>query len=154
MKRRKNIFGCILVLGGIFVFILILVCYLLVMINSTDKTYDNAAEIPYNKVGLLLATSPITSGGSHNFYFEYRIKAAEELYKAGKINYIIASGGNYSQFQKNGCNEPEAILDSLLVKGIPKERIILDYDGTTTLNSIYKALKKNNNSFEYHDKEV
>jgi SanA protein len=90
-------------------------------------------------VGLLLATSPITPDGEHNYNFDNRIKAAYELYKTRKIDFIIASGGDYTQTQKNGCDEPKAILDSLTSLGIPENRIILDYEGTRTLNSIAKA---------------
>ena len=47
-------------------------------------------------LGLLLGTSPITPHGARNFYFENRIKAAAELYHAGKIKKILASGGDYT----------------------------------------------------------
>lgn len=117
----------------------VLIGNVVVTANSRGKTFDNASDIPYNKVGLLLATSPITPGGTYNYYFDNRIKAADELYKAGKIEFIIASGGDYTQTQKNGCDEPQTILDSLVAQGIPANRIILDYDGTRTLNSIAKA---------------
>lgn len=127
-------FGCLFAIG-----MTVLICNVVVTANSRGKTFDNASDIPYNKVGLLLATSPITPGGTYNYYFDNRIKAADELYKAGKIEFIIASGGDYTQTQKNGCDEPQAILDSLVAQGIPANRIILDYDGTRTLNSIAKA---------------
>lgn len=127
-------FGCLLAVEMI-----ILICNAVVTANSSGKTFDDVSDIPHHKVGLLLATSPITPGGAHNYYFDNRIKAADELYKAGKIDFIIASGGNYTQTQKNGCDEPRAILDSLVARGIPAQRIMLDYDGTRTLNSIAKA---------------
>ncbi len=114
-------------------------CYVVVSVNAKGRTYDNIEDVPYNKVGLLLATSPITPAGAHNFYFDNRIKAADELYKAGKVDYIITSGGDYSRTQNNGCDEPKAILDSLVARGVPADRIILDYDGTRTINSIAKA---------------
>ena len=139
MKRRKKI---ILRLGGIAIFgivLLIVGCNLVVAWDSNGKTYDSVSQIPHNRIGLLLATSPITPGGAHNFYFDNRIKAADELYKAGKIDYIIASGGDYTKTQKIGCDEPKSILDSLVARGVPADRIILDYEGTTTRNSIYKA---------------
>lgn len=140
MKRkwltRILIYGFAVILA---VLAVVFTSYFIVVWNSTGKTYDNPSETPRNKVGLLLATSPITPGGAHNYYFDNRIKAADELYKAGKIDFIIASGGDYSHTQKNGCNEPQAILDSLIARGIPAQRIILDYDGTRTLNSIAKA---------------
>lgn len=139
MKSRKKI---ILWLGGIAIFgiaLLVVDCNLIVAWDSKGKNYDYVSQIPHNRVGLLLATSPITPGGAHNFYFDNRIKAAHELYKVGKIDYIIASGVDYTKTQKIGCDEPKSILDSLVARGVPAERIILDYEGTTTRNSIYKA---------------
>lgn len=139
MKSRKKI---ILWLGVIAIFGIVLIiigCNLIVAWDSNGKTYDYVSQIPHNRVGLLLATSPITPGGAHNFYFDNRIKAADELYKAGKIDYIIASGGDYTNIQKIGCDEPKSILDSLVARGVRADRIILDYEGTTTRNSIYKA---------------
>ena len=121
--------------------IIIFISYSIVVANASVRTYNDVNEIPYNKVGLLLVTSPITPGGAHNFYFENRINSAEELYKAGKIHYIIASGGDYRNDHKFGCDEPKAIKDSLVARGIPEDKIILDYDGIRTLNSIVKAKK-------------
>ena len=68
-------------------------CHLSVARNASSRTYDSVDSIPHNRVGLLLATSPITPVGTRNFYFDNRIKAAEELLKAGKVDLIIASGG-------------------------------------------------------------
>ncbi|MCH5231507.1 MAG: YdcF family protein [Muribaculaceae bacterium] len=124
---------------GLVILIGLLITYGIVCWNASDRTYDDVNEIPHNKVGLLLATSPITPGGAHNFYFENRIKSTEELYKAGKVDYIIASGGDYRDNHRFGCDEPKAIKDSLVARGVPADRIILDYDGTRTLNSIVKA---------------
>ena len=121
------------------VLLTIVASHFIVVGNASGRTYDDVDSTPHNKYGLLLATSPITPGGAHNFYFDNRIKAAEELYKAGKIDYIIASGGDYTKEHKNGCDEPAAIRDSLVVRGIPADRIILDYEGLRTINSIVKA---------------
>ena len=124
---------------GIVAIIGLLIAYEIVSWHASGRTFDDVNKVPHNKFGLLLATSPITPGGAHNFYFENRIKSAEELYKAGKIDYIIASGGDYTKDHNLGCDEPQSIKDSLVARGIPEDRIILDYDGTRTLNSIVKA---------------
>lgn len=116
----------------------ILTCDLVVRGNASSRTYDSVDSIPHNRVGLLLATSPITPRGAHNFYFDNRINAAIELYNAGKIDVIIASGGDYTKTQKNGCDEPAAIRDSLVKYGVSPFCIELDYEGTRTLNSIAK----------------
>lgn len=141
MKRLFKRFLRIAISICILLIVTILTCHFIVVGNAYGRIYDDVVSIPHNCYGLLLATSPITPEGAHNFYFDNRIKAADELYKAGKIHFIIASGGNYTQSQKNGCDEPTAIRDSLMAKGIPSDRIILDYEGTRTLHSIVKAKK-------------
>ncbi len=113
--------------------------YAVVSINAHGRTYDDVKDIPSFEYGLLLGTSPITPQGAHNYYFDNRIKAAAELYEAGKVEKIIASGGDYSGEQTNGCNELEAMRDSLVAHGVPARYIYLDYDGLRTINSIAKA---------------
>lgn len=138
-SRRKRILLWAVVMPLLAVVLVIAGCNLAIVGSASNRTFDNTNDIPYNKVGLLLATSPYTPGGARNYYFENRIKAAAELFEAGKIKYIIASGGDYTKTQDYGYDEPKAIRDSLVVNGVPYNRIILDYDGTRTLNSIVKA---------------
>lgn len=135
MRKRKCriILLCLLTV----LLIAILSCYLLVSINANGKTFNDVESIPYNEVGLLLGTSPVTSNGEHNYYFDERIKATATLYHSGKIKRIIASGGDYSS--NGGCNELIAMRDSLIKRGVPDSLISLDYQGTRTLCSIAKV---------------
>lgn len=134
---RKKKYRIILFSLATAILIVILSCYLLVYINAKGKTFNDVQSIPYNEVGLLLGTSPITSNGEHNYYFDERIKAAAMLYHSGKIRRIIASGGDYSS--NGGCNELIAMRDSLIKLGVPDSLISLDYQGTRTLHSITKV---------------
>lgn len=68
-------------------------CHWIVSFSCKDKIFDNIEEIPYNRIGLLLATSPFTTEGWRNLYYENRIKATVQLYKNKKVDYIIVSGG-------------------------------------------------------------
>ena len=110
--------------------------YAIVSINAIGRTYDDTAQIPHRPVALLLGTSPVTRQGEHNNYVDTRIKACAQLYHAGKIDHIIASGGNYQGKQRWGCNELQAMHDSLVCRGIPDSIITLDYHGLRTLSSI------------------
>ena len=116
--------------------IAIAACYFSVSVNAWGRTYDDVSLIPHRTNALLLGTSPITRYGGHNYYFDARCRAAANLYHAGKIDHIIASGGNYAGQQKYGCNELEAMRDSLVNRGVPDSVITLDYDGQRTLKSI------------------
>ena len=133
---RKKKYRIILLCLVTVLLIAILSCYLLVSVNARGKTFNDVQDIPFNEVGLLLGTSPVTSNGEHNYYFDERIKAAATLYHSGKIEKIIASGGDYSN--NGGCNELIAMRDSLIKQGVPDSLISLDYQGTRTLHSITK----------------
>lgn len=124
-------------------FLVLLGIYGIVSINSVGRTYEDVSSIPTREYCLLLATSPITPQGGHNFYFDNRLKAAVELYKAGKIKTIIVSGGDYTgQHDGNGCNEPVAIQDSLMAHGVLGLDIVLDFEGQRTLKSIVNVKER------------
>jgi SanA protein len=90
-------------------------------------------------VGLLLGTTPQSKiGRITNQFFTYRMDAAEQLYKTGKIEKILISGDENSL---DGINEPECMRDSLVARGIPVSAIILDGKGYRTIYSIINANK-------------
>ena len=112
-----------------------LVCDTIVRHNTNGRAYDDINKLPHNKVGLLLGTSPLDKQGNTNYYFIYRIDAAEELIKSGKIDYILVSGDNSSV----GYDEPTWMRDSLVGRGVPEDRIVLDFAGLRTLDSVVRA---------------
>lgn len=129
------------IISGVIIAIIIVIitCYMIVGCKASGKTYDMVADVPHREVGLLLGTSPRTPENAPNYYFINRITATAELFKAEKIDKVIASGGDYSSRPGGGYDELVAMRDSLIAHGVPDSVIILDYDGTRTLNSIVKA---------------
>ena len=118
---------------------LMLICNQIVVSNAEGKVFSEIDSIKYNKVGLLLGTTPqarITK--VKNYFFIYRLDAAEQLYRTGKIEKILISGDENSL---DGVNEPECMRDSLVARGIPARAIILDGKGYRTINSIVNANK-------------
>jgi SanA protein len=110
--------------------------YLVVQV-AENKTFSSIDDIPYNRVGVVLGTSKYTIKNGHNLYFDYRIQAAADLFKAGKIDYIIVSGDN----QHEDYNEPQQMLEDLIKLGIPADKVFLDFAGLRTLDSIIRAYK-------------
>ena len=127
---------------GIFAIIclaIMLICNQIVVNFAKGKVFYDIDSIKYNKVGLLLGTTPqarITK--ITNYFFIFRIDAAEQLYKARKIDQILISGDEDSL---DGVNEPECMRDSLVARGIPASDIILDGKGYRTINSVVNANK-------------
>lgn len=103
--------------------------------NAAKKTYDDAEEIRENRVGLVLGTTKLLQNGRVNLYYKYRVDAAVALYKAGKIDFVLVSGDN----SRESYDEPTDFKNDLITKGIPAERIYLDYAGFRTLDSVVRA---------------
>lgn len=135
MKRKIaiGVLLTVLLVVGVVVF-----CDQKVAYNANGRMYEDVDSIPHRKVGLILGTSPISTWNGHrNYYFDHRIKAGAELYKSGKVDWLVVSGGDYRNTE-NGYDEPVAMRDSLIKQGVDSAYIVLDYDGTRTLNSIAK----------------
>jgi SanA protein len=120
---------------SIIVAVVLFSCYRLVETSAKPYLYSNVADVPMNKVGLLLGTSKTLASGFANPFFKNRITAAVELYKAGKIKYIIASGDN----SVVNYNEPQQMKTDLIQQGVPDSVIFLDYAGFRTLDSILRC---------------
>lgn len=136
-KKRKKIFK--IILWSILI-ILFLALFSLLFANfrinhaTKDLVFDNIELVPENKVGILLGTSKYLRSGDLNQYFEYRISAAEQLFKSGKIKYIVISGDN----SRKNYNEPQDMKNELVKRGIPQENIYLDYAGFRTYDSMIR----------------
>ena len=93
--------------------------------NAEGKLFDQVAACPKVKVALVLGTSRTNRHGNDNLYFSYRIKAAVELYRAGKVKYLLVSGDN----SITTYDEPTDMKNALIAAGIPANCIFLDYAG-------------------------
>jgi SanA protein len=103
--------------------------------RMSDRTYNDVNKIPENKVGLLLGTAKYAYSGNINLYYKYRLLAAATLFNSGKISYILVSGDNATK----SYNEPATFREDLISMGIPADRIVLDYAGFRTLDSILRC---------------
>lgn len=105
--------------------------------KAKDKLYNDVNAIPKNQVGLLLGTSKYTSNNTINLYYKYRLEAAYLLYKNKKVERILISGDNSTSYY----DEPSTFKQDLINLGIPEDKIILDYAGFRTLDSVIRANK-------------
>jgi len=121
-----------------FFFLLLIISSNYLIIKTTQKQlYFEAEKIPACDVALLLGASKKLRNGNNNLFFKYRIEAAAELFKAGKIKHIIVSGDNNIK----EYDEATDMRDALIAKGIPDSCITLDYAGFRTLDSMVRCLK-------------
>lgn len=133
-KIIKNIFKIFLLLLVAGIIFITWANYSIKKESESFVSY-NISDLPEAKTGLLLGTGKLLNNGQPNAYFYNRIKAAADLYKSGKIQYIIVSGDNSTK----DYNEPEDMQFALIQEGVPKDKIILDHAGFRTLDSVVRA---------------
>ncbi len=119
----------------ILVLTFIVYCNVRVGLYSKSRVYDSVSDIPHYHTALVLGTSPRGRFGGANVFFVARINATAELYNAGKIDRILVSGDN----RHANYNEPAAMRQALMQKGVPGEIIFLDYAGFRTYDSVIRA---------------
>ncbi len=102
--------------------------------SSRGRLFADTDKLPQTQVGLVFGTTDRVNG-RENLYFRYRIDAAVAVWKSGKVKTLILSGDNRSPFY----NEPEKMRHALVERGIPGERIVCDYAGLRTLDSVVRA---------------
>ena len=94
------------------------------MNNAKGKAVSDIDSVKYNKVGVLLGTTPqVRIGHTMNSFFINSINATEQLYNEGRIERIMISGEENSL---DGINAPEYMRDSLVARGVPVSDIIID----------------------------
>lgn len=133
-KKKRNL---LIASGGILAVCItgIVACNIAVLQASEGKMYDHVEAIPHREIGLLLGTCPIGRSGNPNQFFLRRIDATVSLWKAGKFDRLLISGGNFP----DSFNEPEEMKTRLVERGIPDSVITLDGEGFRTINSIEKT---------------
>jgi vancomycin permeability regulator SanA len=101
---------------------------------ASGRLYSIIAEIPHRKVGLLLGCKK-SMGDGMNPFFESRVRAAKDLFVAGKVDYLLVSGDNHTK----GYDEITDMREALLKAGIPADRLYGDCAGFRTLDSMARA---------------
>ena len=101
---------------------------------ASGNIYEDVAQVPYHKVGLLLGTAKFDRQQHPNPYYVYRIEAAIRLIKNGKIKYLIISGDH----SRLTYDEPGDMRADLISAGIDSTIIFLDYAGFRTFDSMIR----------------
>lgn len=134
---RKRWFKRVLLTGlclGVCGLLFVLWANLAAVIAGKGRLHDDPAKVPAGGVGLVFGCDDRVNG-RENLYFRYRIDAAEKVWKAGKLRCLIVSGDNRSRYY----NEPKKMRQALIDRGVPAERIICDFAGLRTLDSVVRA---------------
>ena len=124
-----------MVVLGLALGLLILASDAWVSYRYASYRHQSMEQIRSFEVALVLGTGRNLGNGRINLYYKHRLEAAEALYKSGKVNYLLLSGDNGTV----EYNEPMTMKRDLVARGIPAERIYLDYAGFRTLDSVVRC---------------
>lgn len=121
----------------IFTLFIVVSFNLAIIENSKNYLFDDLEKLPEKDFALVLGCSQFSQNGNLNPYFVYRMEAAADLYHSGKVEQILVSGDNHIV----GYDEPTDMANYLVSLGVPRNKIILDYAGFRTIDSIIRAKK-------------
>jgi len=93
--------------------------------------FEQAEAVPAAPVALVLGA------GSGSQYFGFRLDAAAQLYRAGKVKHILVSGEGQAADPQG--SETALMRQGLLTRGIPAAAITRDDYGFRTLDSVARA---------------
>ena len=103
--------------------------------KTSPYIFEDIDKLPAKKVGMVLGTSKYYTSGYINQFYQYRIQGAVNDYNSGKIQYLLLSGDN----AKHSYNEPNTMRKDLIKAGIPASRIVMDFAGFRTLDSVVRT---------------
>lgn len=130
-RRWLRLLMGLMMLGGV----LLLAADRYVALSTRDAVFAEPSAVPTLPVALVLGTAPHLVGGGDNPFYVARMEAAVALYRAGKVQHLLVSGDNSTEYY----NEPVGMQADLMARGIPEEAITIDYAGFRTLDSVVRA---------------
>lgn len=124
--------GIALILGVV-LFVVTANCF--VIARNQGRLTADIADVPPREVGVVFGAAPRLRDGRANLHFAYRIDAAAQLYHSGKVRHLLVSGDNH----RSDYDEPTAMKEALIAKGVPADAITCDYAGFRTLDTVARA---------------
>jgi SanA protein len=135
MKYFKNFFLSFIWADGLVCLLsMVMYCWFAVSAASAGLLFEKSNDVPHAPAALVLGTSQWRSDGSTNYFFLYRMEAAARLYHAGKVKWVVVSGDNHT----HAYDEPRMMREALIKRGVPACRILSDYAGFRTFDSVVR----------------
>lgn len=103
------------------------------LLFAAPKTFL-PAEVLNAPVALVLGAG-LNRDGTAGIVLQDRVEKAAELYFAGKVDKLLMSGDNSTEYY----DEPGAMREHALSLGVLDEDIVLDFAGRRTYDSCYRA---------------
>ena len=106
---------------------------LITSLHSIDRIYQKD-DVPVKRVAIVFGAG-LRHDGTPTPILRDRVNTAASLYFSGKVEKLLMSGS----MQYLTYNEPESMRQYALSLGVPDEAIVLDYAGSRTYDTCYRA---------------
>jgi SanA protein len=105
-----------------------------VWLGGRSPVTSDPAKVPHAQAALVLGAQ-VKPDGQPSGMLADRIRAAEELYRAGRVDKLLLSGDH----GRVGYDEPGTMRRVMLADGIPARDIFTDHAGFDTWDSAQRA---------------
>jgi SanA protein len=117
----------VLVVGGV---------NLYVVLRENGDATDDIAKVPHAQTAIVLGAF-VKPDGQMSTMLRDRVHQAAALYRAGKVDSVLATG-DHGQWT---YDEPDTMRKALQADGVPARRIFTDHAGFNTYDSMVRARK-------------
>lgn len=135
LKVIQQAWKRILLIGVLAIVAMIWGCEWRIESVARQRCLDAVEGVPEAPVAVVLGAAPRLADGRVNLFFRPRLEAAARLFKAGKVKALIVSGDNGSK----NYDEPTEMKRVLIELGVPEGKIVCDFAGFRTLDSMVRA---------------
>jgi len=101
--------------------------------SAVDRIYQKESA-PAEEIAIVFGAG-LRRDGTPTPILRDRVQTAASLYLSGKVKKLLMSGDG----QQEGYNEPEGMRQLALSLGVPDEAISLDFAGSRTYDTCYRA---------------
>ncbi len=130
-KRLLMSLGALLLLAAL----LFVVGNLWVLATTARYIDRQVLECRPADVGIVFGTSHWTRSGLRNPHFHARMRTSASLIAESRVSHLLLSGDNRTQ----AYNEPRAMWRDLHRRGVPADRLTMDFAGFSTYDTLVRA---------------
>jgi len=120
--------------GAVCAIVVVAIPNLVVWRGGREPVTDVPAKVPHAQAALVLGAQVKPDGKPSDMLFD-RVKAAEDLYRAGRVDKLLLSGDH----SRVNYDEVGTMRRMMLADGIPAADIFTDHAGFDTWDSAQRA---------------
>lgn len=139
MKQVKKILkGVLIVLLSLLVLFVSVRVFVVLTGQQKIRTVEELSKGAEKKDAVLVLGAGVYRDGSLSPMLKIRLDTTIDVYESKAVDYVFVTGDHRAL----EYDEVDHMIDYLVENGIPKEKILFDYNGYSTYESIYRAAYK------------